>query len=103
MLAYHGDPAIKDKYLSRMRAHRAADELVAGVGFKKNGKVQGCAVGCTFDVYDHSRGPIEIGVPEVLIRLEDSIFEGLARSGTGPRRRSASRRDRHPPRPLCGT
>ena len=83
LLAYHGDPAIKRKYLSRLRAHRKADELVAGVGFNQNGKsVQGCAVGCTFDKYDHSRGPVEIGVPAVLIHLEDAIFEGLSRTGT---------------------
>jgi len=28
LLAYHGDPAIKAKYLARARAHREADELL---------------------------------------------------------------------------
>ncbi len=78
LLAYHGDPAIKRKYLARMRAHRKADELCQGVGFEHNGQTRGCAVGCTFDKYDHARGPIEIGVPEVLLHLEDAIFEGLS-------------------------
>jgi hypothetical protein len=74
MVSWHGDDAIKAKYLARVEAHRIADELVQGTGFE-GGK--GCAVGCTFDNYNHARGPIEIGVPEWLMRLEDVIFEGL--------------------------
>lgn len=81
MLAYHSDSAVKDKYLSRIKAHREADELVAGCGWEKNRHVRGCAVGCTFDKYDHSRGPVEIGFPEELMHLEDAIFEGLANGG----------------------
>jgi len=73
--AYHGDPAIKAKYLDRVRAHAAADALTQGVGWK-NGK--GCAIGCTLEAYDHSRYPIELGLPEWLARLEDAIFEGLS-------------------------
>ena len=78
-LAYHNDEAIKEKYLNRLRAHREADELVQGVGWEHNGKTRGCAVGCTFDAYEHSRGPVEIGVPETLIYFQDAIFEGLPR------------------------
>jgi hypothetical protein len=74
MVSWHGDPTLKAKYLARVEAHRLADQLIQGVGFE-GGK--GCAVGCTFDNYDHSRGPIKIGVPEWLMRLEDVIFEGL--------------------------
>ncbi len=33
MLAFHGDPAIKAKYLGRVKAHRLADELVKGQGW----------------------------------------------------------------------
>ena len=78
MLSFHNDPAIKAKYVERIKRHRAADELVAGTGWS-NGI--GCAVGCTFECYDYSRGPIEIGFPSTLIALEDEIFEGLARTG----------------------
>jgi hypothetical protein len=74
MIAYHGDPSIKEKYLARVRAHRAADNLVRGVGWK-DGK--GCAIGCTLESYDHERYPIELGIPVKLARLEDAIFEGL--------------------------
>ena len=50
LLAYHGDPAIKAKYLARVRAHRKADELVQGTGWRTDGpygEVRGCVVGCT--------------------------------------------------------
>jgi hypothetical protein len=74
MVSWHGDAGIKEKYLARVEAHRLADELVRGTGFEGG---RGCAVGCTFDKYDHARGPIEIGVPGWLVHLEDVIFEGL--------------------------
>jgi hypothetical protein len=78
MLAYHNDPAIKAKYLKRVRAHQKADRLVQGTGAEGAGEnFRGCAVGCTLEVYDHSRYPIELGIPQELARLEDRIFEGL--------------------------
>jgi hypothetical protein len=75
LIAYHGQQSIKDKYIARMQEHVRQDQLIQGTGWE-DGK--GCAVGCTFDSYDHSRGPEEIGVPEVLLHLEDVIFEGLS-------------------------
>ncbi len=74
MLAFHGDPAVKAKYLSRVAAHRAADQLIQGTGW--NGR-RGCAVGCTLESYNHSRYPIELGIPVELARLEDRLFELL--------------------------
>jgi hypothetical protein len=75
MKAYHNDPAIKEKYIARMKAHIAADELIRGTGWE-DGK--GCAVGCTLDKYDHSAYPEELGFPESLGRLEDTIFEEMS-------------------------
>jgi len=77
--AYHGDPAIKAKYIARIRAHRAAEHLTQGIGWSDDDptQIRGCAVGCTLESYDHSRYPIELGLPEWLAYLEDSIFEGL--------------------------
>ena len=72
MLAYHNDPAIKAKYLTRVQAHRAADSLIQGTGWE-DGK--GCAVGCTLEAYDHARYPIELGIPLHLAHLEDRLFE----------------------------
>jgi len=73
--AFHGDPAIKAKYLARVQAHVAADELIQGIGW---GDAKGCAIGCTLNAYDHSRYPIELGLPTWLAHLEDAIFEGLS-------------------------
>lgn len=74
LLSFHGSQAVKDKYLARVKAHMAADHLVRGVGWQ--GGI-GCAVGCTLEAYDHSRYPIELGLPEWLARLEDACFEGM--------------------------
>ena len=74
MKAYHSDQAVKDKYVNRMLAHIKADELVAG----ETGMYgKGCAVYCTLDVYDHSRFPTELGIPEWLARVYDTIYEGV--------------------------
>jgi hypothetical protein len=74
LVAYHGDPAIKAQYLERVRAHRAADELVKGQYWEEG---KGCAVGCTIHGNDHSRYETELGIPREVAQLEDSIFEGL--------------------------
>jgi len=74
LIAYHGDPAIKAKYLTRVREHARLDHLVQGIGWHEG---RGCAVGCTLESYNHSRYPIELGIPEWLAHLEDQIFEEL--------------------------
>ncbi len=74
LIAFHGQQEIKDKYLARVRWHREQDNLIQGTGWE-NGK--GCAVGCTLESYSHARYPIEMGIPEWLARVEDTIFEGL--------------------------
>ena len=77
--AFHGDPAIKKKYVDRMMEHRRLEHLTQGVGYCADGSgvIKGCAVGCTLENYEHGRYPIELGLPEWLARLEDRIFEGL--------------------------
>jgi len=74
MKSYHNDPAIKTKYLARVKAHRLADELVKGK-YWEGGK--GCAVGCTVHSGNHSAYEKELGIPQKLARLEDGIFESL--------------------------
>jgi hypothetical protein len=75
LLAFHNDPAIKKKYLDRVRKHREADQLVQGYGYWQDGK--GCAVGCTLHSGKHSDYPRLLGIPEVLSYLQDRLFEGL--------------------------
>src|ERR1700743_289593 len=74
MAAFHGDPAIKEKYLARVRAHRAADNLVRGTGWDGH---RGCAIGCTLERYEHSLYETELGIPRSIARLEDGLFESL--------------------------
>lgn len=75
MKAFHGDPKIKEEYLTRVRAHAAADEIVKG-RFWENGK--GCAVGCTIHGSKHSDYEILLGIPVELAYLEDSLFESIS-------------------------
>jgi len=74
LIAFHGDPKIKAKYLARVKAHRKADEIVHGYYWKKG---KGCAVGCTVHSGDHRAYETELGIPRILARLEDGIFESL--------------------------
>ena len=75
LIAYHGDHAVKLKYIGRVMAHQEADELVHG-RYWEGGK--GCAVGCTVHSSDHRAYETELGMPEWLARLEDKIFEGMS-------------------------
>lgn len=77
MIAYHGKQETKDFYIARVKRHRELDELVQGIAWE-NGK--GCAVGCTLESYDHRAYETELGIPEWLARVEDSIFEGLTKA-----------------------
>ena len=74
MLAFHGNQAIKDLYVARVKAHALADEIVQGQYW---GHGRGCAVGCTIHGSQHSRYEDEIGVDRRLAYLQDRIFEGL--------------------------
>ena len=74
MIAYHNDPSIKAAIIAQLVAHRDADELVKGQ-YWEHGK--GCAVGCTLHSDNHSEYEPRFGIPQMLARLEDYIFEGL--------------------------
>ncbi len=74
LIAYHGKQEMKDFYVARMEQHKAADEIAHGF-YWENGK--GCAVGCTIHSDKHGKYETELGVPMILARLEDRIFENL--------------------------
>jgi len=74
MQAFHNNPAIKEKYLARVRAHAAADEIIHGK-YWEDGK--GCAVGCTIHSGNHAAYETELGIPQWLARVEDRLFEGM--------------------------
>jgi hypothetical protein len=75
MLSFHSDPQLKAKYLARIQAHFKADEIIHGK-YWENGK--GCAVGCTIHSSQHMNYETELGIPVMLAKLEDRIFEGLS-------------------------
>jgi hypothetical protein len=74
LLAFHSDPSIKRAILRQLRAHAAADQIVKGQ-YWEDGK--GCAVGCTIHSDQHEEYEPKFGIPQILARLEDAIFEGL--------------------------
>ena len=80
MQAYHNDPVLKTRCLELMADHRSADRLVQSHGYWWNEK--GCAVGCLLhslggEPDNHIDYERLIGVPEILAKLEDLIFESL--------------------------
>ena len=74
MEAFHNDPSIKGKYITRLNEHYKADEIVKGQ-YWENGK--GCAVGCTIHSNIHNKYESELGIPEDIAHLQDTIFESL--------------------------
>src|SRR3990167_4174371 len=74
MLAFHNDPAVKRTYLARIRAHAKLDEIRHGY-YWEHGK--GCAVGCTIHGSDHNKYETELGIPRILAKLEDVLFERM--------------------------
>jgi hypothetical protein len=74
LTAYHGNAAIKRSRLAQVKAHRAADEIQHGF-YWENGR--GCAVGCTIHSADHGAYETELGIPRILARLEDQLFESM--------------------------
>ena len=88
--AFNNDKEFKDQMIAAAISHREQDEYIAGAYAKMNGSFKGCSVGCSlFDVKgikgidvgegynDHALLAKELGIPEFICHLQDSIFEGL--------------------------
>ncbi len=82
LIAFHNNPSIKDKLLADLTEHAKFDRIVHGQ-YWENGR--GCAIGCTLhsmgvksgNTGDHSLYETKLGIPRVIARMEDRIFEGL--------------------------
>ena len=74
LTAYHNNQANKDAIIGQLKLHCDADEIIKGQ-YWEDGK--GCAVGCTIHSDNHAEYEARFGIPEMLARLEDVIFEGL--------------------------
>ncbi len=80
----------KSDMLAEVQKHRKADQILQGTYGRKNGTWKGCAVACSLRSIDilkgnelhteyknHKRYETDLGIPEWIARLEDTIFEGL--------------------------
>ena len=89
-LTYRGHPTVtKAMFVADMQAHAAADRLIAGRYETVSGSHwQGCAIGCGIHTInrvtgarhyhgDHAALARDLGWPEWLARLEETLFEGL--------------------------
>jgi hypothetical protein len=74
MKAFHNKQEIKDKYINRLKEHAKKDEIIKGK-YWADGK--GCSVGCTVHSSDPRAYEVELGIPTILAKLEDRLFESL--------------------------
>lgn len=99
LISYKNDPKLKKMLVEETIKHRKADRMIKGTYGKETDDFKGCAVGCAihtlnqnlgknYSTSNHSVYETELGIPEWLARLEDTIFEGLpvAESQTWPER-----------------
>ena len=90
MKSFLGSTKLKTQMVAEIEKHRKADMIVQGTYGEQNGHWKGCAVGCSLrslaiikgedlvESYNqHSRYETDLGIPEWLARLEDTLFEGL--------------------------
>ena len=89
MLSYNNDTKLKKLFVAEVENHRKLDMIVQGTyGEGQGDNWKGCAVGCAVhslnkingtrhQTYNHKVYEEELGMPEWLARLEDTIFEGL--------------------------
>lgn len=89
MKAFNNDPELKQQLIDMAAEHRQADEYIKGAyGEEIDGKFRGCSIGCTIrdinkihgkklPINNHTALSIELGIPEFILRFQDSIFERL--------------------------
>lgn len=89
LISYLSDEQLKVDLLAEVKRHEELDQIVQGHYGKENGKWTGCSVGCAIhslnrirnkdyiEYGDHSIFEKEFGIPRIIARLNDRIFEGL--------------------------
>jgi len=90
LIAYKGDRKLKTALLKEIKKHEKADAILQGTYGRENGKWKGCAVACSLrslailnkeplvtEYNQHADYETKLGIPRVIARLEDRIFEGL--------------------------
>ena len=82
MISFHGDIELKKQLLVNLGVHKELDHFMQG-DYWLDYDQKGCAIGCTLVDFgekpnDHSAYEPLFGIPRVLAKLEDGIFEGLS-------------------------
>jgi len=89
MRSYLNDPKLKKKMIAEAKKHEKLDAVVKMTyGHGEGKKWRGCAVGCSLkslnrindkegDTSAHLRYESELGIPEAIAHLEDSLFEWM--------------------------
>ena len=88
MQAFRNSEEFKNELIGLAALHREQDQYIKGEYGKMNGSFKGCSVGCLiYDINkregtdssysDHGFLAEQLGVPEFICRLQDSILEGL--------------------------
>jgi hypothetical protein len=88
LISYLNDEQLKTDLLIEVKRHEELDMIVQGHYGRENGKFTGCAVGCSIhslnkirgkkhNYDDHAVYETEFGIPRIIARLQDKIFEGL--------------------------
>jgi hypothetical protein len=89
MQSYLNDTKLKKEFVAEIKWHQDQDKIIKDTYQQgSNGDFKACAVGCSihslnrmkhksYDTSNHKVYETELGIPEWLARLEDTIFEGL--------------------------
>jgi hypothetical protein len=88
LISFNNDHQLKSDLITEVLKHQELDQIIQGTYGKENGIWKGCAVGCSihslnkirnknYAYGDHSVYEKEFGVPRMIARLSDKIFEGL--------------------------
>lgn len=92
VVGYHGSHELKARFIAHVERHRVMDMVRQGTyGMTDDGIWRGCAVACSLrsldemdgrplqvDNRDHAKLARRLGIPLVLARVEDCIFEGIS-------------------------
>jgi hypothetical protein len=88
VISFHGNAEIKEAKIIALNTHKELDNLIQRTYFDSSER-KGCAVTCTMFTPEefasgevdtsniHARYVTELGIPRIIARLEDKIFEGL--------------------------
>ena len=68
------DSEMASTVMAELKYHHDNDQIIKGVYWEKG---KGCAVGCLLKSGRHIEYEVKFGIPVLLARLEDTLFEGL--------------------------